>query len=739
MSSFHRVGASDEDVLMGMRLTVEPVSRHPRIRLAWTGFVVALIVWAITVVGYARAEPGGTSEWGGSTLLANLPFLLMILSFDVVGLLITTRRPGNAVGWLVLGIGFAWAAGDVLSALGSYAFDHGWSNGDVLLALSEPTWLPPIALSGTFLILLFPDGHLPSPRWRWFAWTIAVGVVVVGFAILFAPGTFEDSGYPSVSNPLAIESLAPLLDALLVSLLIIPAGMIGSAVALVQRYRRSAGAEREQLKWLAYAAAIVALTFAGVMVATLVNDFRDTPPWLSVFQSLSLATFTLIPIAIGFAVLKYRLYDIDVVINRTIVFGALALFIGAVYVAIVVVLGGAVGARASHPLLSIGATALIAVLFEPARSRVQRFANRLVYGERATPYEILTRFSERLGGTYAIEDVLPRTARVIAEASGAARVVVWLRAGDALRAAAAWPAEVEGPPPEDLPLGTDPLPPIVGADAVVPVRHRDELLGAVSVTKPPGEPLSQQDHVLLGSLADQAGLVLSNVALTSDLEARLRQISARSAELRASRQRIVATQDAERRRLERNIHDGAQQHLVALAVKLRLARGMLLRDPDRGGAMLTEIRAEIDDAMDTLSSLALGIYPPILEEHGIAAALEAQGGVASIPVRVRASGIDRQPIETEAAVYFCCLEAMQNAAKHARASLVEVMLGLEGGVLTFTVRDDEVGFDAAGTQTGSGLQGMSDRLAAVGGSVEITSSPGGGTLVAGRVPAVVFA
>ena len=406
---------------------------------------------------------------------------------------------------------------------------------------------------------------------------------------------------------------------------------------------------------------------------------------------------------------------------------------------VVVLLGTAIGATATNPALSIAATALVAVLFEPVRVRVQRLANRLVYGERATPYEVLTRFSQRIAGTYATEDVLPRTARVIAEATGATRVVVWLRAGEALHPAARWPADDDGRPPEDLVLETGGLPVVEGADVVVPVRHRDELLGAVSLTKPPGDPLSHQDEVLLDSLVDQAGLVLSNVALTADLEARLQQISARSAELRASRQRIVATQDAERRRLERNIHDGAQQHLVALAVKLRLAHGMLARDPDRGGAMLAEIRAEIDDAIDTLSSLALGIYPPILEEHGIAAALEAQARVASIPVRITAGGIDRQPIETEAAVYFCCLEAMQNAAKYARGSLVEVVLDQERGVLTFAVRDDGVGFDTASTPTGSGLQGMADRLAAVGGSVQIVSSPGGGTRVAGRVPAVVFA
>jgi signal transduction histidine kinase len=258
------------------------------------------------------------------------------------------------------------------------------------------------------------------------------------------------------------------------------------------------------------------------------------------------------------------------------------------------------------------------------------------------------------------------------------------------------------------------------------------------VTKPRGEAMTPAETALLADLAGQAGLVLSNVRLTAELQARLEEIARRSAELKASRQRIVTTQDAERRRLERNIHDGAQQHLVALAVKLRLVRGMLAKDAHRATAMLGELRSEVDEAIDTLSSLALGIYPPVLEDRGIAAALEVQARVGAIPVAVVADGVDRQPIETEAAVYFCCLEAIQNAAKYAHASRVDVLLGHEGANLTFEVRDDGVGFDTAAV-AGSGLQGMVDRLSALGGSVEIASTPGAGTIVSGRVPAAVFA
>ena len=607
------------------------------VRWAWAVFGLAFGTWLATLIGYVVLRPVTTSDWGGGDILANLPFIVMVLAFDVIGVLITTRRPGNSIGWLVLGIGLSWSAGDLLGALATYAFDHGWSNADVLIALSQPTWLPPIALTGTFLILLFPDGHLPSRRWRWFARTIAVGMTVVGLVLLLGPGTFEDSGYPTVTNPLGIEAIRPLFGVFMASLLIIPIGMLGSMVALVQRFRRSVGVERQQMKWLAYAAAVAACTYAGVMVASILKGDAPVPGWLLVWQNLALAALALIPIAIGIAVLKYRLYDIDVVINRTIVFGALAAFIGAVDVAVVVLLGSAIGATTSNPALSIAATAIVALLFEPVRVRVQRVANRFVYGERATPYEVLSRFSERIAGTYATEDVLPRTARVIAEGTGAERVGVWLRVGDVLQERGSWPAADGSPAPIAM-AGRD-LPAFPGTDATVPVRHREELLGAVTVTKPRGEAMTPAEASLLADLAGQAGLVLSNVRLTAELQARLDEIARRSEELRASRQRIVTTQDAERRRLERNIHDGAQQHLVALAVKLRLVRSMLAKDPDRATAVLGELRAEVDEAIETLSSLALGIYPPVLEERGIAAALESQVRAGAVPVRVVADGV----------------------------------------------------------------------------------------------------
>jgi signal transduction histidine kinase len=233
--------------------------------------------------------------------------------------------------------------------------------------------------------------------------------------------------------------------------------------------------------------------------------------------------------------------------------------------------------------------------------------------------------------------------------------------------------------------------------------------------------VSPSDEKLVEDLASQAGLVLRNVRLIE--------------ELRASRQRLVAAQDEERRRLERNLHDGAQQQLVALSVKLRLAEQLAERDPARSTAMLAELRDDTNDALDNLRDLARGIYPPLLADKGLAEALRGQARKAAVPVEVDPDGVGRYPQEIEAAVYFCCLEALQNVAKYARASTVTVRLGTENGDLTFEVSDDGDGFDPVTTPRGAGMQNMADRLEALGGRLRVRSAPGTGTTISGIVSA----
>ncbi len=437
-----------------------------------------------------------------------------------------------------------------------------------------------------------------------------------------------------------------------------------------------------------------------------------------------------IPIACAVAVFKHGLYEIDVVINKTVVVGVLAVFITVVYVGLVVGLGS-VFRQSSNAgtFLSVVATAVIALAFQPVRAWARRLADRLVYGDRATPYEVLSQFSERMAGAYAVDDILPTMARVMGEGTGAVRADVWLCVGTSLRLSASWPpaaGAVEAPVP-DLALRDGELPPMHGATLAVPVRHQGDLLGALSLVKPPAEPLTHAEDKLVGDLAAQAGLVLRNARLTAELVVRLE-------ELQASRQRIVTAQDQARRRLERNIHDGAQQQLVALAIKLRLANQLMAKDPERARQLLDELGGEMTQALGDLRDLARGIYPPLLSDQGLVAALDARARAAPFPVSVDSGGIRRYPQDVEAAVYFCCLEALQNATKYSEASSLTITLDCGEDWLSFEVIDDGRGFDPATVPTGSGLTNMRDRVEALGGDLEIESSPGHGVCIKARIP-----
>jgi signal transduction histidine kinase len=381
------------------------------------------------------------------------------------------------------------------------------------------------------------------------------------------------------------------------------------------------------------------------------------------------------------------------------------------------VAAGSLTGYAYNPVLSAIAAAIVALAFQPIRRRAQRLANRVVYGERATPYEVLTNLGARLAGEYASEDVLDRIASAVAGGTGADRVVVWLSTGRELRPAAVWPsgatASTIAPPAADGEPAED-------GTRSFPVRHQGELLGAIGVHKPPADPPTAADAKLVSDLAAQAGLVLRNVSLIEDL--------------RASRRRLVTAQDEERRRLERNIHDGAQQQLVALTIKARLAEQMVDRDPAEARNIVAQIGTETTDALETLRDLARGIYPPLLADKGLVAALEAQARKAAVPVAIEADGVGRFDRDVEAGVYFCVLEALNNVAKYAAASHVDVQLRQQDGRFVFEVRDNGTGFDTGSTSYGTGVQGMTDRLAALGGVLAIRSSPAQGTTVTGSVP-----
>jgi signal transduction histidine kinase len=682
--------------------------------------VAAFVLHAIVVLTFPSSVPSFDA-----TRLSELAYTIPGIPLGVVVAVLTLRRPRNPAGWLLGTLLLL----ELLSGLGSDYLYHWLYGHDLPQALVTPLALVSASASPAFffalttLLLVFPDGHLLSKRWRGFVWLNIVLAVVAGVPPLFDPDSIGD-GHRQLPNPIGVAGAHPLMSSLSNAATL--ACFLTAAIGLVSlgiRYRRADADVRQQIKW--FGAGVVVLVVALIVGGSASPNSQSWTAPIPVFAEI--IGFTALPVCIGVAVLKYRLYDIDIVISRTLVYGSLAVLVTAVYVGIAVGIGALVGSGGKPNLgLSILATAIVAVGFQPARERVQKVANRLVYGKRATPYEVLSEFSGRVADTYAADEVLPRMARVLQAGTGAQSATVWLRGQVELRPAATYPEALAVSAPLAMSNGT--LPELPDATRAVEVRHQGELLGALSVSKRRGEALTPIEEKLVDDLAHQAGLVLKNVRLSADLRARLE-------DLRASRQRLVSAQDAERRRLERNLHDGAQQHLVALKVKLGLAEMLLTRDPAKASATLEQLKGDADEALETLRDLARGIYPPLLADKGLAVALEAQARKATLPVRVDAEGLGRYAQDVEATVYFCVLEALQNTQKYAKASGVVVRLQEADERLAFEVQDDGVGFDAGSVRMGAGLSNMHDRVDALGGVVEVISRAGAGTCVRGALPA----
>jgi signal transduction histidine kinase len=628
------------------------------------------------------------------------------VSVPILGIVIASRRRENPIGWLFVVAGAALGFSSFARAYALHALVAAPGSLPAGRAVAWlGTWIEPIAICLLpWLFLLFPTGRLPSARWRPLAWVCAGLLILVPASMLVFATTIWDRPFVDFEDVAAegrVTTVATIL--LLVSVVVLVLAVVAAAVSLVARFRGSVGEERLQLTWFVSAAALVAVAFG---VAT----FTDTPTTGLIFN----ATLVLLDASIAVAMLRYHLYDIDVLLGKAIVYGLLGAFITVVYVVVVVVIGAIFGPTEGLALI---ATAIVAVAAHPVRERARRWANRLVYGKRATPYEVLSGFSESVAAAYAGEDILPRMARLLAEGTGATQATVWLRMRSELRPEATWPTGSDPGPPRPLVNGE--LPSFPGATATVAVRHRDELLGALTVSKPPRDPIRPAEENLIAELGTQAGLVLDNFRLIEDL--------------RSSRQRLVAAQDEERRRLERNLHDGAQQELVALAVKVRLAESLIGKDEEQRRALQT-IEHDAQEALTSLRDLARGIYPPLLADRGLQSALEAQARRTPLPVAFEFDGVQRYPPDVEAAIYFFVLEALQNVAKYADASKVTIRLREWEGDIDVSVIDDGRGFNPEATPLGMGLQNMSDRLAALGGRLEIKSVPGRGTNVFGRVP-----
>jgi signal transduction histidine kinase len=634
------------------------------------------------------------------------------------GALITSRQPGNRAGWIFTSIGlFFFLEGLSLTLVvrgaktdpGSVPLLGLWA-GIAEYALFAFALVP-------LLFLLYPDGRPPTPGWRWAqrALFVGVGIAFVGSALNPGPlNNLVDSGIVYL-NPLGVPALAGTADAITaLGTLIALGASLSTVVAVRGRFKRSTGEERQQMRWLVFVATLIGAVFLFGMVASfiielLVPELEQTrilgiDPLDTVFVVFAFLLVAGVPAAYLIAIFKHGLWDLDVVIKKALVAFVLTLLLVTLGLLVIGLLGQWAFWEGSSRTTAIVLGVLAGVFVWPLIRLSRRIARRVVFGRRAAPYEVLTEFSEHVGETYSTEDVLPRMAEILATGTGARAARVLLRIGSELREEARWPqVETE-----------------TGKEQVVPVVDRGEELGALAVSMHASDPINPSKERLIRDLAGQAGLVLRNVRLIE--------------ELRASRQRLVAAQDQERRKLERNIHDGAQQQLVALQVKQRLVEGMIERDPSKALELMSQLQTDTADALDTLRDLARGIYPPLLADQGLGAALESQARKSPVPISVEAVGVDRYPQEVEAAVYFCTLEALNNLAKYADASRATVSLSKSDGTLSFAVSDDGVGFDNTRDSNGTGLQGMADRIDAIGGSLEIRSAPGEGTTILGRVP-----
>jgi signal transduction histidine kinase len=667
----------------------------------WTGFLAADATNAADVVQGLRIG--------------------LVAAWAIAGVVLALRWPDERFGLLVVA---AATVGGIAAASDAALLDRSGSGLELVRALAVAA-LPAMALH---VLLTLPTGAFVRRTHR--------NTVVVGYGLAIVAGLGIWSARPSV--PLWIVFLQG------------AAVLVGSVMANA-RYRRSRGRERQRMQWFGLAVTTAA-EIALVTVA--LRIFVGAPENVGAIAAGATAT---IPVGFVLSTSNRMLSRVDRLLAHTVSLTALTGVVVAVYIVIVLGLGRVPTDRESTILLlSMAAAAVAALLYLPARARLATFSNRLVYGEQHAPDEAMRTFGSRLSRAIPLDELLLQLAESLRKSLGLEHAEVWTGSGGVLERTISVPARgrarltlsgkeqpvvaragVSGP--AWLSIWLPQL--LEGREGAIvraaPAVHSGELLGLLVVQRPPdADQFTADDESMLAELARQVGLALHNVELDSALQESLEELKLQAEELRASRARVVAAGDAERRRIERDLHDGAQQHLVALAVTVRLARQLADRDPDQARNVLDQLGSDVQETVQEVRNLAHGIYPPLLMDQGLPAALDAAAARAALPTTVDAAGIGRRSQELEAAVYFCCLEALQNAGKHAGdGAHATIRLREEEGKLLFEVADDGPGFDLASRAVkGHGFVNMSDRIGAIGGTLTVDSASGEGTRISGSVP-----
>lgn len=659
--------------------------------LAWTACALAL---ALVVCAFVLAIVDRSTE------VYEYLFALVLVAYALVGSLIATRLPGNPVGWFFLGIAVSLALGVPAFAYATYGLI---TNPGSLPAAGAMAWLlswhfvPGLFLLLSFLPLYFPDGRLPSRRWRWVVRSSFFVAAVMTIYNALRPGEIKDLG---LINPLGVEALRPavtLLDT--VTFVAIFVVFFVSAASLVVRYRRSGHQERQQIKWLAYAVAAIPVWF-------LVNPPIEEISRL-LFSVVENLLFAGIPVAVGIAVLKHRLYDIDLIINRTLVYGALTACVVALYVLVVGYLGAAFQTQ-DNLAVSLLATGLVAVLFQPLRDRLQRGVNRLMYGERDDPYAVISRLGERLESALAPDAVLTTLVETVREVLKLPYAAIALSRGGAY--------EISATAGE-----------LVASPLRLPLRYGNEQVGELLLGLRAGEEgFSEADRRLFGDLARQAGVAVHAVRLTADLQ--------------RSRERLVTAREEERRRLRRDLHDGLGAQLAGLNVQAGVLRRLIPHDPETADELVVELRNELRAAIGDIRRLVYDLRPPALDDLGLVAALERLAeryGAEDEGLRIVVEAPDGEalpplPAAVEVAVYRIAQEALTNVVRHAGAQECVVRLAVSNG-LELEITDDGQGM-AKEPGIGVGLLSMRERTAELGGDFAVEPVPEGGTRIAVRLP-----
>jgi signal transduction histidine kinase len=634
---------------------------------------------------------GGMSLWSGEALDHGFPLLTLTAAAGaIVGSLILSRHPRHRIGWLFSIGHLGTAAGQAAEAYGWAVLDGNLDGSRTLAHLAS--WFANttsmfLFASLALLALLAPDGHLPSRRWRPMAYLLgsSIALFLVGLALV-PPQEMEPSGAPNAS---------------LAATIIVGSGQVGmtvglllGGVALVLRLRRASGEERQQLRWIATAVAVAAAVLMAIVVHNLSRG-GNVPADLRLILVLSVAVLA-IPVATGFAVLRYRLYDIDLVIGTAVKAGVLAGFVTVGYVTVVTVTGIVLGRAGSSDFVgSLVAMVVVALAFQPLRRRLRRLADRVVYGRRADPYEALARFSHSLARLASNTAVLPRFAEAVAGATGASQV----------RARLSLPGGVA--------IGTWPEVPSSKAEADVsfPVEHAGEQLGQMDVRLPAGGSLSREQSRLAAQLSQQAGLAFHNANLEASLRAQVQALAGDSNELEASRRRLVLAEDLERDHLVRAIHRDVGRFLTPMSAELDRLTGLVTSDREGATRLLEELEGQANRALDTMRDLSHGLFPALLSERGLAAALESYARHSERPAVLEISpeaGAIRLTPEREAAGYYCC---------------VETLTAFEHGNVRLQVRQDRLEIRSSGRLAGAlpveFRQRLIDRVEAVGGSVQL--------------------